>query len=227
MRQNVSFFVAGSVIFLSFVLFSYLIHKDLFTQIDFNTTVRLQDNLPRRLDPVFSWFSIFGNFEVMVVILLGVLGGVGVLGFSRKIIGSVVAFGLFGFFHVIELFGKYMVDHPPPPEFMLRTEHPVDFPQFYVRTESSYPSGHSGRTIFVAIILLFFIYKSSLSPLIKFTLYGGVSGYVIVMLLSRIYLGEHWTSDVIGGGLLACSFALVSIAFLQKSTKIKEKKSEK
>lgn len=208
MRSRILLILLSGIMFLGFVLFSYIVHENIFTQTDFNTTVRLQDNIPRRVDPYFSWFSTFGNFEVMLVVLIILLFA------FRNIWGGIVAFGLFGFFHIIEIFGKVMVDHPPPPQFMLRTEHAFDFPQYHVRLESSYPSGHSGRTVFIAVLLLLFIYKSSLPIIVKFGLYGGITGYVVIMLISRIYLGEHWMTDVVGGSLLALAFGIGSAAFL-------------
>lgn len=182
--------------------------EDLFTKIDFDTTVRLQDNFPRRVDFVFSLFSIVGHFEVMLLLLVGFFIAM------RKWIMGLVAFGAFGIFHILELFGKTFVDHPPPPFFMLRTEYPIEFPQFYVSTESSYPSGHSGRTVFMAIIFIFFILKSKkILPEVKIGLIGLIAGYVVVMLVSRVYLGEHWLSDVIGGALLAAAFSFGVLIF--------------
>ncbi len=209
-KKRLFFLLTGSALFLLFVFFSYIVHKDALTQIDFNTTVRLQDNLSRRLDPLFSWFSIFGQFEVLLIILILLLFG------FRKIYGGVIAFGLFGLFHIIEIFGKTMVNHPPPPQFMLRTDHPIDFPQFHVRLESSYPSGHSGRTVFIAVLLLVLLYNSSLQIYLKLLLSLLILGFVSVMLVSRIYLGEHWFSDVVGGALLAASFGMISATFLIK-----------
>src|SRR3989338_733598 len=95
-------FILSLSIFSFFILFSYLVHKDFLTQIDFNATVRLQDNISRRFDPYFSFLSDIGAFEVMLGVLLIFLV------FLRKIRG-VIAFGFFGIFHLIEIYGKVFV----------------------------------------------------------------------------------------------------------------------
>lgn len=206
MRRSLLFFSIGILFCCLFILFSYLVHKDLFTQFDFNTTVRLQDNLPRRIDNLFSYFSIAGNFEIMLLLLLGILI------IARKIVAGIAAFAAFGFFHVIELFSKLFVNHPPPPEFMLRTEYPIDMPQFHVRADFSYPSGHSGRTVFLSVLLLFLLVRSSLPGWMKVAGVGVIVGIDVTMLVSRVYLGEHWTTDVIGGVLLSVGLSLLSLS---------------
>ena len=65
MRKKI-IWVAISVIFLiSFAVFTYLVKEDVFNQIDFNTTVRLQDNLPKQYDSFLSSFSLIGSFEIL------------------------------------------------------------------------------------------------------------------------------------------------------------------
>lgn len=93
---------------------------------------------------------------------------------------SVIAFGF-----------KYVIPHPGPPLEFRRAvvRWGVGVPQPF-----SFPSGHTMRTAFLALTAL------RRAPVAAGTL-------VAAMMAALVYLGDHWTSDVLGGLCLAWACA--------------------
>lgn len=208
-RTRLIFLVLGILFFITFFLFTELVKTDILRQWDFNITVKLQNHVPKTMDPFFSFLSIIGRFEATLITLLIFLL------FRKRVLGLVVAF-IFGFQHIFEVVGKTLLSQPGPPHMFLRTSDLASqFPGLYVHTGASYPSGHAMRAIFLCILFIFtLLHIKKLSPLSKTILSGVFIFFYILMATSRVSLGEHWSTDVIGGTLLGASAAFISLLFL-------------
>lgn len=207
-----------SLVFLSFfTYFSYTVAKERWQNFDFDTTVKLQDHISRKYDQIFSYFSLLGSVEVTVGIcllfaFLALLKWkwMAILGWSMILPAT-----------LSEVFGKLVLFHPGPPVFFHRSLLPTSLPSFYVHTNFSYPSGHMTRTIFIVTILVYMLFFGLRGRvLLKTILIFGLLSFAFLMGLTRIYLGEHWFSDILGGTLLGISFGLFASVLILPKQKV-------
>lgn len=199
-------FLLAAVFLVLFTYFSYIVAKERWQQIDFDTTVKLQDHLPRKYDQIFSYFSLLGSAEITVgICLLFTLRALlkwrwrVILGWSIIVPATLV-----------EIFGKLVLFHPAPPRFFHRSLLPTSLPSFYVHTDFSYPSGHMTRTIFIVTILMVLVIFSSKNNFIRLIISCMLLLVAFLMGLTRVYLGEHWLSDVLGGAILGAAMGFLA-----------------
>lgn len=207
MKKKIVVILGSFLFFIGFFGFTLLVKSKVLNSFDFNTSVRLQNHIPHQFDTMLSLFSLIGSFEVIISLLC-------ILIVTHKKIVSYLIVLIFLFGHLIELFGKALFHHPSPSFMFFRYDIPFLFPSSYVQPGSSYPSGHSFRIIFISLIASYLIGRIKSPLFTKIMLQLTLIAFTIIMLISRISLGEHWTTDVIAGSLLGAAFGLFSLLFL-------------
>ena len=102
---------------------------------------------------------------------------------------------------------------------ILRRPRPTEFRRVE-ETGYSFPSGHSMVSMAFYGYLIYLIYRYIKNKYIKWSLIVLLSILICLIGISRIYLGVHYTSDVLGGFLLSISYLVVYISLI-KNLKIK------
>ena len=100
---------------------------------------------------------------------------------------------------------KNIIQRPRPTEFRIINENGYSF-----------PSGHSMASMAFYGFLIYLIYKKVKNKYLKWTLISLLSILIILVGASRVYLGVHYTSDVIAGILISTSYLIMFISIIKK-----------
>ena len=100
---------------------------------------------------------------------------------------------------------KGILQRPRPTEYRIIEE-----------TGYSFPSGHSMISMAFYGYLIYLIYKYVKNKYIKCISIAVLSLLICTIGISRIYLGVHYTSDVLGGFLISISYLVIFISAVNK-----------
>ena len=100
-------------------------------------------------------------------------------------------------------------------KIILQRPRPTDY-RIIEETGYSFPSGHSMISMAFYGYLIYLIYKYVKNKYIKWISIVLLSILICSIGVSRIYLGVHYTSDVLGGFFISISYLIIYISVVNK-----------
>lgn len=158
-----------------------------------------------KLTPIVKIITEFGNYTVMVPIII-----------IFYLFNKDKSFNRYFTINLVAVFASNFIV-----KSIIRRQRPVDI-NLIIENGFSFPSGHSMVSFAFYGFIIYYIYCSNLSKTWKIFIISLLSLLILTIGLSRIYLGVHYASDVIGGFILALVYLIIFIKYIYK----REKKTE-
>ena len=199
-RTNIIIIIALTILLIIEII---LVKTNSFSQIDSFVYTHISNFITPVNTAIFKFFSFFGSEIFIIILCLLVL-----FLFKKKSRGIGFTFILL----LSTLFNQGL-------KLIVGRERP-DINQLVTESSYSFPSGHT--MIITTIVGLFIFYlwnnkKGSRTKKIVITIILTIIAFLVM--ISRIYLGVHYFSDIIGG--ITASLLLLAIVYYYYSFKYK------
>ena len=149
--------------------------------------------------PIAKFITNFGGAIFLIVLTIILL-----ISIKNKKIGLSI-FSNLAIITILNQLLKRILQRPRPTEYRIIEE-----------TGYSFPSGHSMISMAFYGYLIYLIYKYVENKYVKWILISLLSVLICLIGVSRIYLGVHYTSDVLGGFFISISYLVIYISAVNK-----------
>lgn len=204
-RKRILYYVLG-IIFPGFVFLTSAVILFPNSLLDQQFSQQIQEHQYEWLDTLMRVISIPGTIPFSAIMILSIAGIFLIYKRKREAL-FIVLTGLSGFIsHSL----KIIIDRPRPTDSVVRI--------IEVAKNQSFPSGHVlFYVVFFGFLAVLMNQLASIYKPVRFTVSTVCMFFIFTIPLSRIYLGAHWFTDVLGGfmiGILA--LFVLSYFYLRK-----------
>lgn len=191
----------GLVALLAFAVLAFFAHGVNYFQPDLYITLALQAINNGVFDNLMRWLTYLGNAPLSIVFWLLPVAGLFLFGLRWESVMTVIS--VIGV-SLLSFVTKVSVGRPRPDGAVVHVS--------FLSSDASFPSGHV--LFYIGLVgFLWFLSYTLLKRGWPRTLLLVVLGAMLVLIgVSRIYLGAHWASDVLGSYLLGSAWLLLAIA---------------
>lgn len=190
-----------------------------FTGLDLQVAETMHSMWQPSLHGLFQAIAELGGLELTAVLMLALTIYVWRSGFGSDALVFVVFLAAEGF----ELFYRYNLHHPRPPESLSHSDGPsISVLVAGPTANNSFPSGHVLRAVIVYGLLAFVIRRLSPSPPVRAIALAAAIAIVVLVAFDRLFLDVHWESDVVGGLLLGAIALLAGTVWLDRPRKARQ-----
>ncbi len=187
---------------LLFITLTILVKLDLTTNFDTNIYKLVTCNMNDTLNNIFKFITFFGSTLFIIFLVIFFLIIFIIKKDNKK--GYLVAFTLV-ISTILNNLVKIIIRRARPTVLALVTE-----------TTFSFPSGHMMASVSMYGILLYLVIKSKINKTSKIILSIFLGILPLLVGISRIYLGAHFATDIIGGMLLSTIMLMLLTNYIDK-----------
>ncbi len=150
--------------------------------------------IKKEITPIMKLITFFGGATCLIGLTIILF-----ITIKNKKIGLLIGINLVTITILNQIF-KFILQRPRPTENRIINENGYSF-----------PSGHSMISMAFYGFLIYLIYKYVKNKKIKYISITLISVLIIFIGISRIYLGVHYTSDVLAGFLFSISYLIIYV----------------
>jgi membrane-associated phospholipid phosphatase len=197
----------------AFVVLTLVVGAGWLGSLDHQVLVFMADAWRPALHPLFRAIAELGGVELTSVLMIGLMvflwrGGFGADVFAVLAFPAAVA---------LEVLYKMALYHPGPPRSISRDDGPSITDSMTGLTNlNSFPSGHVVRAVIAYGLIAFVVRRLAPWKAARDSAIPVASVIIVLVAFDRLYLNDHWESDVIGGLLLGAIALLGATVWLDR-----------